>query len=104
MTIRRLVPLAGLLLASTTFAATDLESLQKSLGKYAVPEGTAKAKGLCTCPNVAGESVAGMLEQGTIVVPGPLTLVTVRCRTLGFSAQGALVDSGQCSDFTVIAK
>ena len=62
--------------------ATDLEDLQKKVGKVAVPIG-AKPKAFCTCPNfIPGEAIAGRLVQ-TTHVSGPTTFVKVICEVQG---------------------
>lgn len=83
--------------------ATDLEDLQKKVGKVAAPIGS-KPKAYCTCPNfIPGETIAGRLVQ-TTHVSGPNTFVKVICEVNGFDAQGATAGLASCDDFTVLAK
>jgi hypothetical protein len=90
-------------LVTTPANATDLEDLQKKVGKVAVPIG-AKPKAFCTCPNfIPGEAIAGRLVQ-TTHLSGPTTFVKVICEVQGFDAQGTFVGLASCDDFTVLAK
>ena len=102
MVIRRMIPLVVILLVTPAYA-TDLEDLQKKVGKYTVPTGT-KPKVYCTCPNfLPGSTVAGRLVQ-TTQVSGMNTFVKVICEVQGFDNQGTYAALGSCSDFSVLAK
>lgn len=98
-----LAVLVGMLLI-TPAHATDLEVLQKRVGKVAVPVG-AKPKASCACPSIVpGDMVAGQLVQTTVVVAGPTTFVKVYCEVRGFDAQGDVAGLATCEDFTMLVK
>ena len=93
----------GSILLVTPAYATDLEDLQKKIGKIAAPIGS-KAKAYCTCPNfIPGETISGTLHQ-TTHVSGMNTFVKVVCEVRGYDPQGAFVGLSSCDDFTVLAK
>jgi hypothetical protein len=103
LSINATLAVLGSILLMTPAYATDLEDLQKKVGKVAVHiTNGSKPKAYCTCPNfILGKAIAGRLIQ-TTHVSGPNTFVNVICELNGFDAQGASVGLASCDDFTVL--